>query len=167
MVQIVREYLGGLIEESPLKDVFAGWTERLAGRVRPPDVPALVVPQPLKLATEALLTQLNEAEKDHFAATLPSTEHESAVDAAVDMANQTRFLSEGGTGPCAGCAPVESHDEPVREPVEDHPSPDGSRRDVPPHQSPGGCAYRVSTGASRSRAATPDWKSGAIVPTRT
>ena len=123
VVQIVREYLGGLIEESPLRDVFAAWTQRLAGRVRPPDAETPVVPQPLKLASEALLTQLKEAEKDHFAATLPSTEHESAVDAAVDMANQTRYLSEGGAGPCAGCTPVEFHDEPVHEPVEDHPVP--------------------------------------------
>jgi hypothetical protein len=123
VVQIVREYLGGLIEESPLKDVFAAWTERLAGAVRPPDAGTLVVPQPLKLETQALLTQLNEAEKDHFATTLPSTGHESAVDAAVDLANQARYLSEGGTGPCAGCTPVESHDEPVHEPVEDHPVP--------------------------------------------
>jgi hypothetical protein len=82
-----------------------------------------VIPQPLELETEALFTQLKEAEKDHFAATLPSTEHESAVDAAVDMTNQARYLSEGGTGPCAGCTPVESRDEPVHEPVEDHPVP--------------------------------------------
>jgi hypothetical protein len=123
VVQIVREYLGGLIEESPLKDVFAAWTERLAEAVRPPDAGTLVVPQPLKLETQALLTQLNEAEKDHFATTLPGTEHESAVDAAVDLANQARYLSEGGTGPCAGCTPVESHDEPLHEPVEDHPVP--------------------------------------------
>ncbi len=123
VVQIVREYLGGLIEESPLKDVFAAWTERLAGAARPPDAETLVVPQPLKLATEALLTQLKEAEKDHFAVTLPSTEHESAVDEAVDLANQARYLSEGGAGPCAGCTPVESRDEPVHEPVEEHPVP--------------------------------------------
>ena len=45
------------------------------------------------------------------------------VDAAVDLANQARYLSEGGTGPCAGCTPVKSHDEPVHEPVEDHPVP--------------------------------------------
>ena len=123
VVQIVREYLGGLIEESPLKDVFAAWTERLAGAARPPDAGTLVVPQPLELATEALLTQLKEAEKDHFAVTLPSTEHESEVDAAVDLANQARYLSEGGAGPCAGCTPVESRDEPVHEPVEEHPVP--------------------------------------------
>ena len=123
VVQIVREYLGGLIEESPLKDVFAAWTERLAGAARPPDAETLVVPQPLKLATEALLTQLKEAEKDHFAVTLPSTEHESAVDEAVDLANQARYLSEGGAGPCAGCTPVESRDEPVHEPAEEHPVP--------------------------------------------
>jgi hypothetical protein len=123
VVQIVREYLGGLIEESPLKDVFAAWTERLAGASRPPDAGTLVVPQPVKLETEALITQLEEAEKDHFAVTLPSTGHESAVDAAVDLANQARYLSEGGSGPCAGCTPVESHDEPVHEPFEEHPVP--------------------------------------------
>jgi len=32
--QIVREYLGGLIEASPLKDVFAAWTRRLADHAR-------------------------------------------------------------------------------------------------------------------------------------
>jgi hypothetical protein len=126
-VQIVREYLSGLIEESPLKDVFAAWTERLAGALRPPDAGALVVPEPVELETEALFTQLKEAEKDHFATTLPSTEDESAVDAAVDLANQARYLSEGDTGPCAGCAPNESRDqpghEPAHEPVEEHPVP--------------------------------------------
>jgi hypothetical protein len=123
VVQIVREYLSGLIEDSPLKDVFAGWTERLAGALRPPDAGTLVVPQPVELETEALLTQVREAEKGHFVATLPSTEHESAVDAAVDLANQTRYLSEGGTGPCAGCIHFEPHDEPGHLPVEDHPIP--------------------------------------------
>ena len=75
------------------------------------------------MPTEASFTQFKAAEKDHFAVTLPSTAHESAVDAAVDLANQARYLSEGGAGPCAGCAPVESHDEPFHEPVEDHPIP--------------------------------------------
>ncbi|MGH3248987.1 MAG: hypothetical protein ACRDOI_22670, partial [Trebonia sp.] len=124
VVQIVREYLSGLIEESPLKDTFAAWTERLAGALRPPDAETLVVPQPVKLATEAMRTELKEDEEDGFATALPSTEHESAVDAAVDLVNQTRYLSEGGTGPCAGCSPVESHDdEPFHEPIEDHPIP--------------------------------------------
>jgi hypothetical protein len=123
VVQIVREYLGGLVEESPLKDVFAAWTERLAGARRPPDAETLVVPDPPRLATQAAYTRFKEAEKDHFAVTLPSTGHEGTVDAAVDLANQARYLSEGGTGPCAGCAPVEHHDEPFREPVEEHPVP--------------------------------------------
>jgi hypothetical protein len=127
VVQIVREYLSGLIEESPLKDVFAAWTEHLAGALRPPDAGALVVPQPVQLETEALLTQLKADEQDDFATTLPSTGHESAVDAAVDLANQARYLSEGDAGPCAGCAPDESRDEPghepVHEPVEEHPVP--------------------------------------------
>lgn len=123
VVQIVREYLSGLIEESSLKDVFAAWTERLAGAHRPPDAGRLVVPRPVELETEALLARIREDEKDHFAATLPGIGRESAVDAAVDLANQVRYLSEGGTGPCAGCAPIESHDEPFHEPVEDHPVP--------------------------------------------
>ena len=124
VVQVVREYLSGLVEESPLKDVFAAWTERLAGAVRPPDAETLVVPEPQKLATEALLAQLKAEENDHFATTLPSTAHEGALDAAVDLANQARYLSEGGSGPCAGCARFEPHDEPVHEPViEEHPIP--------------------------------------------
>jgi hypothetical protein len=123
VVQVVREYLSGLVEESPLKDVFAAWTERLAGALRPPDAETLVLPQPLRLETEAVLTQFKAAEKDHFATNLPSTEDESAVDAAVDLANQARYLSEGGTGPCAGCTRTETHDNPVHEPVEEHPIP--------------------------------------------
>ncbi len=123
VVQVVREYLSGLVEESPLKNVFAAWTERLAGAVRPPDAETLVVPEPEKLATEALFTQFKAEEKNHFATTLPSTGHESAVDAAVDMTNQTRYLSEGGSGPCAGCAPFKPHDEPFHEPIEEHPIP--------------------------------------------
>ena len=124
VVQIVREYLGGLVEESPLKDVFAAWTERRAGAPEPPDAGTLVDPDPARLAAEASYTQFKAAAKDHFAVTLPSTTRESPVDAAVDLANQARYLSEGGAGPCAGCSPVESHDdEPFHGPVEDHPVP--------------------------------------------
>jgi hypothetical protein len=124
VVQIVREYLSGLVEESPLKDAFAAWTGRFAGAVRPPDAATLVVPEPEKLVTEALFAQVKAEEKDHFATILPSTNHESAVDAAVDLANQARYLSEGGSGPCAGCARFEPHDDPVHEPViEEHPVP--------------------------------------------
>ena len=123
VVQIVREYLGGLIEESPLKDIFAAWTARLAGARRPPDAETLTVPQPLRLETEALMMQFKAEEKDHFATTLPSTARESPVDAAVDLANQARYLSEGGAGPCAGCSHVEFHDDPLHEPFEEHPIP--------------------------------------------
>lgn len=123
VVQIVREYLGGLIEESPLKDTFAAWTARLAGALRPPDAETLVVPEPPRLEAEALMTRFKAEEKDHFATTMPSTAHESPLDAAVDLANQTRYLSDGGSGPCAGCTHIEFHDEPVHEPFEDHPIP--------------------------------------------
>jgi hypothetical protein len=123
VLQIVREYLGGLVEESPLKDVFAAWTGRLAGARRPPDAETLVVPEPLRLETEAAYAQFEAAGKDDFAVTMPSTVNEDPVDAAVDLVNQARYLSEDGTGPCAGCAPVESRDEPFHEPVEDHPVP--------------------------------------------
>ena len=106
VVQIVREYLGGLIEESPLKDVFAAWTGRLAGTSRPPDAEFLVVPDPEKLATEAMFTQFEAEENDHFATTLPSTKFESPVDAAIDLTNQARYLSEGGSRAMCGLHPV-------------------------------------------------------------
>jgi hypothetical protein len=123
VVQIVREYLSGLIEGSSIKDVFTAWTERFSGAQPPPDAGTLVVPDPAELETEAQLTEFEELAKDHFGTTLPSTTSESAVDAAVDLANQTRYLAEGGTGPCAGCGRVEFHDKPVHEPFEDHPIP--------------------------------------------
>jgi hypothetical protein len=62
--EVIREYLSGLIEYSPLKDVFAGWA------------------------------------------------------AAVGLANQVRYLEEGG-GPCAGCAqPAQPSDQ---QGPDDHP----------------------------------------------
>ena len=112
MVQVVREYLSGLVEESPLKDVFAAWTGRLAGAVRPPDAETLVVPEPEKLATEALLAQLKAEEQDHFATTLPNTGPKAR--STRQWTWPTRPVPvRGGSGPCAGCARFEPHDDHV------------------------------------------------------
>ncbi|HEX4832898.1 MAG TPA: hypothetical protein VH478_17590 [Trebonia sp.] len=125
VVDVVREYLQGLVEESPLKDSFAAWVSRLAGAEPPPDASTLVDPQPERLEVQALEARLTESAEHPRAATLPGTEGESPVDAAVDLVNQARFLAEDGTGPCAGCTRIEPHDdEPGHEPpVEDHPVP--------------------------------------------
>ena len=46
IVQVIKEYLSSLIEDSPLKDVFAAWAGRLAGRGEPPAAAAAVGPRP-------------------------------------------------------------------------------------------------------------------------
>jgi hypothetical protein len=53
VVQIIREYLSGLIEFSPLKDVFAGWVDKLRGGTAPPPARDIVVPDPAKLKDAA------------------------------------------------------------------------------------------------------------------
>jgi hypothetical protein len=62
VTEIVREYLSGLVESSPLKDVFAGWAQRIAGSSRPPRAAALVVPD---------AQQLEDAAKDELPASSP------------------------------------------------------------------------------------------------
>lgn len=132
VVQIVREYLGGLIEGSPLKDVFAAWAEHLGGRRSPPGADAMLIPDPKRLeqaASAALSAQFirdggADPVTDPFAADPAVTRamNESPLDAAVDMTNQARFLEEG-SGPCAGCMPPENPDKPVEPPEEDHGAP--------------------------------------------
>ena len=46
VVEVIGEYLSGLIEQSPLKDVLAGWMGRLAGAQPAVDI---VVPDPARL----------------------------------------------------------------------------------------------------------------------
>jgi hypothetical protein len=125
VVQIVREYLMSLVENSPLKDTFAAWAGHLTPEAEdkaPPTAEDIVVPDPAKLenaAVAATTTQL---------AATPVTDPtavqriltESAVVAAVNLTNQVRYLQEGD-GPCSGCAqpeppadqPADHDDEPV------------------------------------------------------
>ncbi len=53
ILQVIKEYLSGLIENSPLKDVFAGWAGRIPGRSgdAPPSAAKLMVPDPGLLKT--------------------------------------------------------------------------------------------------------------------
>jgi hypothetical protein len=116
VVQLLTEYLSGLVENGPVKDFFTSWAERTAGE--PPATERLVVPNPQSLELAASLT-LNEERRKQL---LPITSlpEESPIDASVDLANQARYLQER-TGPCAGCRrPARSRDDPHEVPRE-HP----------------------------------------------
>ncbi len=120
--QIVTEYLSGLIEGSPLKDTFAAWAGRLAGAKTPPDADQVVIPDPRRLEQAALIVLSAHVVIVDPSVTDPAftqAEAESPVDAAVDLANQSRYSQEG-SGPCVGCvrSPVDP-DNPV-EPPDDH-----------------------------------------------
>jgi hypothetical protein len=127
IVQVIREYLSGLVEDSPLKDVFAAWATRLVSRITPPPAAGLVVPDPGQLELAAAAALDDERAKAGFsgpAATDPATLTSSAVAAAVELADQARLVAEGNTS-CYECAqspgaPDEPADRP-NEPVEDHP----------------------------------------------
>jgi len=133
IIQVIREYLSGLVENSPLKKVFAAWAEHLTGATTPPSADTMVVPDPEQLEQVALdaLTQekargqLVDLSTPDPAQTRAQTE--PPTDAAVDLINETRYLDED-TGPCDGCSqphrPGDNHhqgpgDDPV-EPEEPH-----------------------------------------------
>lgn len=107
LLQIVKEYLSGLLEEGPLARAFTAWAERLPGSTRPPDAGTMVVPDPVRLAAAAIKAEVTALiEVPHTVTGLPGTAREpggSPATVAVDLANQIRYLYEG-TGPCAGCA---------------------------------------------------------------
>jgi hypothetical protein len=90
IVQILREYLSGLIEFSPLKDV-------LAARV--------VIPEPDKLKDAAVTELAREMQSTPVTdpAAVRRLEAETGVVAAVRLVNQIRYLQED-SGPCPGCA---------------------------------------------------------------
>jgi hypothetical protein len=126
VVGILTEYLSGLVESGPLKETFAAWGRRLAGRTAPPPADRLVVPDPVRLADAALISLVSERLRVPVADPLagdPASRRalrESPVAAAVDLANETRFLAED-TGPCAGCPrPLRPGEEPGTGP-EEHP----------------------------------------------
>ena len=99
VVQIVREYLSGLIEESPLKDVIATWYRNIHMRVVP-RADDIVVPDATRLE-KAALAELNDAAPGGQDVTnvLRATHDETSAVATVELANATRYEQEG-TGPC-------------------------------------------------------------------
>lgn len=103
VVQIVREYLSGLIEESPLKDAFAAWSLR---HITPPSADEIVVPDaaPIKQAASAELKGL-EARLDVTIKGDALTGDESQMAQAVDDVNDALYLQEQ-TGSCDGCTVV-------------------------------------------------------------
>jgi hypothetical protein len=129
--QVVREYLAGLVEDSPLKDTFAAWIERLPGAKPPPDAAAEVVPAPERLeqAATADLSAAFTAAGDDDPVTDPlatdpalsKAQAEDPLDGAVDIVNQARYAQEQ-SGSCAGCAVSGGIDDnlPGEEPPEDH-----------------------------------------------
>jgi hypothetical protein len=123
VVQIVREYLSGVIEESPLKDTFAAWAGRLTRAKAPPDAEQVVIPDPERLEHAALIVLFAHVVIVDPSITDPAfarAETESPVEAAVDLTNQSRYAQEGN-GPCSGCvrSAVNPDDNPV-EPPDDH-----------------------------------------------
>jgi hypothetical protein len=57
IIQIIREYLSGVIESSPLKKVFATWAEHLTNTT-PPRADTMVIPDPKQLEQAALTYEL-------------------------------------------------------------------------------------------------------------
>lgn len=135
LVQLAKEYLQGLIEGSPLKDLLARWAGRRTG-TDPPPPPAerLVEPDPVRLLIAAYQVRLQVTLTVRLAdpltpdPVLARARQESPLDAAVDLTNEARYLQER-TGPCAGCPqPLRPGEEPRlgperggREPPPEHP----------------------------------------------
>jgi hypothetical protein len=119
VVQVVREYLAGLIEDSPLKDTFAAWIGRLPGAKPPPDATAEVVPVPERLeqaATAQLSAEFTDEGSldpvtDMFVPdpALTKAQSEAPLDGSVDIINQARYAQDQ-SGACSGCSVPGNHD---------------------------------------------------------
>jgi hypothetical protein len=123
ILQIVREYLSGLVEDSGIKDAFAAWVERLPGAKAPPGAKAMASPDPGKLEQAAY-----EEVASEFAAAGDESEFrsnqaviaalsESPLAAAGNLAGQA--VQDGGAS-CAACTPPgPDDDEPAVPPDDD------------------------------------------------
>jgi hypothetical protein len=122
VVQIVREYLSGLIEESPLKDIIAAWYRNSRWHAAPPPAGEIVVPDAARLE-KAASAELNNTvpQGQDVTNALKAIWDESPAVAAVELTNATRYRQEG-TGPCdSTCRLATPHgapDEPVVKPPE-------------------------------------------------
>jgi hypothetical protein len=116
VVQVVREYLSGLVEESGIKDTFARWAQRLPGASPPPTAQELVEPDPAKLQTAAYnelaaeFAAAGEASDIDTDQAVINTITESPITAAVTLANQS--IQPDVTG-CAGCTSPGGPDDDV------------------------------------------------------
>lgn len=107
-VQLVKEYLGGLVEDGPVKTVFHRWGEGIGQP--PPEGGRLVridVRRLTAVAYERTAAAVERADAGlltfygRFGIGVPA--EDSSLAPAVDLANQHRYLRQG-TGPCTGCA---------------------------------------------------------------
>lgn len=131
IVQIIREYLSGLVETSPLKDVFASWAQRLISDTTPPRADTMVVPDPERLEQAAVAALAQEKARVQLAEPITPDQAQARAQSAVDLVNEVRYLDEH-TGPCDGCpnplSPGEDHyhnrpGEPVEPAEPDIPHP--------------------------------------------
>lgn len=112
--QVVREYLGGLIEGSRITDVFAAWIKHLPGARRPAAADVLITPDPAKLEAVANTTLTREmvaqglgdpaTDPDSPSTAWQLAQDEQPLDAAVDVTNQTLYLQDPTSVQCNGCA---------------------------------------------------------------
>jgi hypothetical protein len=123
ILQVVKEYLSGVVESSPLKEVFAAWARRAVADAVPP-ADQMVVPDPrrIRIAAEVMLIEVHLKVRvaDPFAPdqARDRTSTEADIAAAVDLANEARFLTER-RGPCAGCPrPLRPGEDPFQRPGE-------------------------------------------------
>ncbi|HEY3954507.1 MAG TPA: hypothetical protein VGM53_14115 [Streptosporangiaceae bacterium] len=94
VTQVIREYLGGLVEDGPLKNVFAAWAEHLSPAGRPPAAKAAVVPDPDQLKKAAVAAFGRELGSDAVSAAEP----EPPLQAATDLTGQAvRAQDSGGS----------------------------------------------------------------------
>ncbi|MFD4337597.1 hypothetical protein ACFWPP_10460 [Streptomyces anulatus] len=107
-VQLVKEYLGGLVEDGPVKTVFHRWGEGIGQP--PPEGGRLVRIDVRRLTAVAYERTAAAVERSdaglltfygRFGIGVPA--EDSSLAPAVDLANQHRYLRQG-TGPCTGCA---------------------------------------------------------------
>ncbi|MFJ9036774.1 hypothetical protein ACIRF8_09330 [Streptomyces sp. NPDC102406] len=108
VVALVKEYLGGMVEDGPVKKLFLRWGERV-GQEQPPDGDRLVRIDVRRLTTVAYeRTAAAVARADagllafygRFGFGAPA--EDTSLTPAVDLANQHRYLRQG-TGSCSGC----------------------------------------------------------------
>jgi hypothetical protein len=117
---ILREYLSGLVEESPLKDQFAAWVDRLRGAKAPPDADTMVDPDPEQLKQTALAEMTREFTADGDPAALTAAENEQPLEAAISLIEEEQPL-QSDTGDCIACV---SPGNPGQQPGDDNPGDD-------------------------------------------